>query len=154
MPRPFRFSVTPPPVRSLQSWQHELSHIADLGFDAIVVADHWTDGWSMEPFVALSAAAACNSSLRLQTGVLGNDYRHPVQVHRSAALLDVLSGGRLILGLGAGWLVSDYETAGIPLDPPGVRVGRLEEAITVLKGLFRPATFNFEGKHYRIRGLE
>ncbi|HSS09356.1 MAG TPA: TIGR03621 family F420-dependent LLM class oxidoreductase [Acidimicrobiales bacterium] len=152
--RPFRFSVTPPPIQSVQTWRNELSHIADVGFDAIVIPDHWTDGWSMEPLVGLSAAALCNSSLRLQTGVLGNDYRHPVQVHRSAALLDVLSEGRLILGLGAGWLVSDYETAGISLDAPGVRVSRLEEAIAVLKGLFRPDPFDFEGKHYCIRGLE
>jgi probable F420-dependent oxidoreductase len=152
--RQFRFSVTPPPVRSLKTWRDELWHIADLGFDAVVVADHWTDGWSMEPLVALTAAAACNPSLRLQTGVLGNDYRHPVQVHRSAALLDVLSEGRLILGLGAGWLASDYETAGIPQDAPGVRVSRLEEAITVLKGLFQPGPFSFDGKHYRIHGLE
>jgi probable F420-dependent oxidoreductase len=152
--RPFRFSVTPPPVQSLKSWRDELTHIANLGFDAIVVADHWTDGWSTEPLVALTAAAVCNDSLRLQTGVLGNDYRHPVQVHRSAALLDVLSEGRLILGLGAGWLASDYETAGIPLDPPGVRVSRLEEAVTVLKGLFRTGPFAFDGQHYSIRGLE
>jgi probable F420-dependent oxidoreductase len=152
--RPFRFSVTPPHLRSLQTWRDELWHIADLGFNAIVIPDHWTEGWCMEPLVGLSAAAVCNSSLRLQTGVLGIDYRHPVQVHRSAALLDVLSEGRLILGLGAGWLVSDYETAGISLDAPGVRVSRLEEAITVLKGLFRPGPFNFEGKHYRIQGLE
>jgi probable F420-dependent oxidoreductase len=152
--RRFRFSVTPSPATSLKTWRDELSHIADLGFDAIVLADHWTDGWSMEPFVALSAAATCNGTLRLQTGVLGNDYRHPVLVHRAAALLDVLSEGRLILGLGAGWLASDYETAGIPLDPPGVRVSRLEEAITVLKGLFQPGPFDFEGRHYTIRGLD
>jgi probable F420-dependent oxidoreductase len=152
--RPFRFSVTPPPIESLKTWRDELSHIADLGFDAIVVADHWTDGWSMEPLVALSAAAVANPSLRLQTGVLGNDYRHPVLVHRSAALLDVLSEGRLILGLGAGWLASDYESAGIALDPPGVRVSRLEEAIAVLKGLFQTGPFDFDGRHYSIRALE
>jgi probable F420-dependent oxidoreductase len=152
--RPFHFSVTPPPLAELAAWRDELAHIADLGFDTIVMADHWTDGWSMEPLVGLTAAAVCNSRLKLQTGVLGNDYRHPVQVHRSAALLDVLSDGRLILGLGAGWLASDYETAGLALDPPGVRVGRLDEAITVLKGLFAPGPFDFDGEHYRIRGLE
>jgi probable F420-dependent oxidoreductase len=151
---PFHFSITPPQVGSLDTWRDQLAHIADLGFDTIVMADHWTDGWTMEPLVGLTAAAVCNDSLKLQTGVLGNDYRHPVQVHRSTALLDVLSGGRLILGLGAGWLVSDYHTAGLTLDPPGVRVSRMEEAIAVLKGLFAPGPYDFAGQHYQIHGLE
>jgi probable F420-dependent oxidoreductase len=107
----------------------------------------------MEPMVALTAAAMATTTLRLQTSVLGNDYRHPVLVHRMAATLDVLSGGRLTLGLGAGWLASDYQAAGIPLDPPGVRIERLEEAIAVLKGLFDSRPLHHDGSHYRIDGL-
>jgi probable F420-dependent oxidoreductase len=153
-PRPFRFSVTPPPIESPRTWTASVRHIEDLGFDAVVVPDHWTEGWSAEPFVALTAAAMATSRLRLQTGVLGNDYRHPVLVHRSAALLDVLSEGRLILGVGAGWLAADYESAGLPYDPPGTRVSRLEEAIAVLKGLFRTGPFSYSGEHYAIHELD
>lgn len=152
---PFRFSVTAPPIGgSIELWRDDLRQLEDGGFHAIVVADHFTGGWDVEPMVVLSAAAMATSTLRLQTGVLGVDYRHPVLVHRMAATLDRLSGGRLILGLGAGWLASDYEAAGIPLDPPGQRVDRLEEAVDVLKGLFGPKPVHHEGRNYRIDGLQ
>ena len=117
-------------------------------------ADHFTGGYTFEPMVALTAAAAATTRLRLQTGVLGNDYRHPVLVHRMAALLDVVSDGRLVLGLGAGWITSDYEAAGIALDPPGVRVSRFAEALAVIKGLFGSAPFDFEGEHYSVHSLD
>jgi probable F420-dependent oxidoreductase len=149
----FRFVVTAPEITDVRSWQDELRRIEGAGVDTVGVADHFTEGWAMEPMVALTAAAMATTTLRLQTSVLGNDYRHPVLVHRMAATLDVLSGGRLTLGLGAGWLASDYQAAGIPLDPPGVRVERLEEAIAVLKGLFDSRPLHHDGSHYRIDGL-
>lgn len=155
MTKPFRFSVTAPPWRgSLPEWQADLRRLEDAGFHAVVAADHFTEGWEIEPLVALTAAALSTTRLHVQTGVLGNDYRHPVLVHRMAAALDALSGGRLVLGLGAGWLTSDYEAAGIPLDPPGTRIERLQEAVAVIKGLFRPEPFEYEGTHYRIAGLQ
>lgn len=155
MVHPFRFSVTPPQViESVPAWIDALRRIEDLGFDAIVVADHFTDGYAIEPMVALTAAAMATTHLRLCVGVLGNDYRHPVQVHRQAAALDAVSEGRFVLGMGAGWLTSDYEAAGLALDSPGVRISRLEEAIVVVKGLFGPEPFSFEGEHYRIAGLD
>jgi probable F420-dependent oxidoreductase len=131
-----------------------LRAIEAMGISTVVMADHWTDGYDTEPMVALAMAAATTSTLRVQTGVLGNDYRHPVLTHRMAATLQLLSGGRLVLGLGAGWLTTDYETAGIPLDPPAVRVDRLEEAVGVIKGLFRPEPLTHTGTHYRISGLD
>ncbi len=121
---------------------------------SVVAADHFTGGYTFEPMVALTAAAAATTRLRLQTGVLGNDYRHPVLVHRMAALLDVVSDGRLVLGLGAGWMTSDYEAAGIALDPAGVRVSRFAEALAVIKGLFGPEPFDFEGEHYAMHSLD
>lgn len=152
---PIRFSVTAPAWRgSLAAWQEELRRLEDAGFHAVVAADHFTQGWDVEPMVALTAVAMSTSMMRVQTGVLGNDYRHPVLVHRMAATLDAVSGGRLTLGLGAGWLTSDYEAAGIPLDPPGTRIERLEEAIAVIKGLFRPEPLHHDGRHYRIDGLQ
>ncbi len=144
----------PAPAPPLDRWQAELRALEDLGISTVVAADHFTDGYSFEPMVALTAAAACTTTLRVQTGVLGNDYRHPVLVHRMAAVLDVVSEGRLTLGLGAGWMTSDYVAAGIPLDPPGVRVDRFEEALAVVTGLFGDAPLDFTGKHYVISGLD
>ena len=70
--------------------------------------------------------------------MLGNDYKHPVVLAREMATLDLLSDGRLELGIGAGWMTADYEKAGMPLDRPGVRIARLAESIAILKGLFAP----------------
>jgi len=86
--------------------------------------------------------------------VLANDYRHPVVVAKEAATLDVLSGGRYELGLGAGWMTSDYQQAGIPLDDPGVRVDRLGEALAVVRGVWAGGSFSFPGQHYQIDGLD
>ncbi len=146
--------TAPSAVQPVATWQDDLRRIEDLGFDTVVLADHFTGGWSIEPMVGLTAAALSTTSLRVQTGVLGNDYRHPVLVHRMAALLDVLSEGRLTLGLGAGWLTSDYAAAGIPYDPPGDRVSRLEEAITILKGLFADGPCSYVGNAYQVHELD
>jgi probable F420-dependent oxidoreductase len=86
--------------------------------------------------------------------VLDNDYRHPVLLAKEAATLDLLSGGRFELGIGAGWLREEYRRAGMPFDAPGVRVGRLEESLRVLKGLLAGGPFAFAGVHYSVTGLE
>jgi probable F420-dependent oxidoreductase len=150
---PFRFAVSAPALTTRTAWLDEVRRIEAAGFDTIVVADHFTEGWTSEPMVALAAAATATSTLRVQTGVLGNDYRHPVLVHRMAATLDVLSDGRFTLGIGAGWLTSDYEAAGIPLDPAGVRIERLEEAVGLVKALFLGEPVHHVGRHYRVEGL-
>ena len=86
--------------------------------------------------------------------MLANDYRHPAVLAKELASLDLLSGGRLELGLGAGWMTSDYESAGIPRDRPGIRIERLAEAIEVLEGCFADGPFDYAGDHYRISGLD
>src|SRR5688500_9491753 len=135
--RPFRFSANvPTTLQPVAQWRDALKRIEGAGFSAVAMADHFTGGYTSEPLVTLAAAAMTTATLRLQTAVLGNDYRHPVLVHRMAATLDVLSEGRLELGLGAGWMISDYEAAAIPLDRPGRRIDRLEETIAIVKGLF------------------
>ena len=94
------------------------------------------------------------STLRIGTLVLGNDYRHPVVVANDAATVDLLSDGRLELGLGAGWMTVDYERGGWPLDPPGVRIARLDESLTVIKGLMADGPFTFHGQHYQVTDLD
>jgi probable F420-dependent oxidoreductase len=154
-PGPFRFIAAMPRLdQPAAQWRAQLRHIEDLGYSAVSISDHFTRGWMMDPLVAMTAAAEATSTLRLLSLVLANDYRHPVLLHKALATLDVLSGGRVEVGLGAGWMPSDYAAAGIPLDPPGVRVDRLGEAVDVLKGLFAGRPLKYVGKHYRITELD
>jgi probable F420-dependent oxidoreductase len=151
----FKFWTTAPvPIEAGTEWRSGIRRLEDMGFDAVVMPDHFTDGWGVDPLVALAAAAMCTTRLRLATGVLGNDYRHPVQTHRMAATVDVVSDGRLVLGLGAGWLASDYEAAGIPLQPARVRMARLTETVQIVKGLFGGKPLDFVGEHYNVRHLK
>jgi len=123
-----------------------------MGFSALYLPDHF--GAQPAPIAALMAAADATTTLRIGPLVLDNDYRHPVVVAKEAATLDLLSDGRLELGMGAGWMVSDYEQAGIPYDSAGTRIERLGEAVQIIKKFFAGGEFSFEGKHYQIKGLE
>ncbi|MEZ4864193.1 MAG: TIGR03621 family F420-dependent LLM class oxidoreductase [Caldilineaceae bacterium] len=123
----------------------------DLGYATLVFEDHLTK--ALSPIPAMVAAAEATTKLRVGSYVFGNDFRHPVQLARDAATVDLLTGGRLELGLGTGWARSDYEQSGLTLDPPGVRVDRLQEALQVLKGAWRSEPFSFTGNHYQIKEL-
>ena len=112
--------------------------------------DHFGD--QLGPVPALMAAADATTELKVGALVFDNDYKHPVVLAKELATIDVLSGGRLIVGIGAGWMATDYEQSGIPMDPAGVRVTRMEEGIAVLKGCFGEGPFSFEGEHYTITG--
>jgi probable F420-dependent oxidoreductase len=125
----------------------------DLGYSTLFVPDHFVDH-PLAPIPAMAMVAEATERLRVGSLVLGNDYKHPVVLAREAATLDLLSDGRLELGVGAGWMTADYEHAGLPLDRPGIRVERLAESLTVLKGLFSDQPFSFKGKHYEITDLD
>jgi probable F420-dependent oxidoreductase len=99
----------------------------------------------------MMAAAAATTTLRIGSNVFANDFRHPMLLAREVAAVDVFSNGRLVLGLGTGFYRPDYNQSGIPLDSPGVRVGRLEEALQIIKGSFTSAPFSFTGQHYTVR---
>jgi probable F420-dependent oxidoreductase len=125
----------------------------DLGYSTLYVSDHFVDH-PLAPIPTIAAVAASTTTLRVGTLVLGNDYKHPVVVAKEAATIDLLSDGRLELGIGAGWMTVDYERAGIPLDRAGIRVSRLEESIAVIKGCWAPGPFSFAGEHYTINELD
>jgi probable F420-dependent oxidoreductase len=151
--RKFRFGVMALSADSAKQYRETARKAEDLGYSTLYVPDHFVDH-PFGPFPAMAFAAEATKTLRVGSLVLGNDYRHPVVVARDAATLDLLSDGRLELGLGAGWMTVDYEKAGIPLDGPGVRVDRLAEAIAVVKGLMSPGEFSFSGEHYTITALD
>lgn len=120
-----------------------------LGYGTLSMPDHVV-GNSLASFPALAAAATVTSRLRLGHLVIDNDFRHPLLLAREALTLDLISDGRLELGLGAGWLVRDYESLGVPFDPAPVRLARLSEAAHLLKRLFTEAEVTFVGRFYRM----
>jgi probable F420-dependent oxidoreductase len=155
--RRFRFGVVGEGIRSGEQLAAEARRAEALGYATLLLRDHFVPepfGDQLAPTVALMAAAGVTRTLRLGTMVLDNDYRHPVLLAKEAATLDLLSGGRFELGVGAGWLRDEYERAGMRFDAPGVRVARLEESLQVLKGLLAGSAFAFSGVHYTVAGLE
>jgi len=151
--RRFRFGVIAKNVRSGGGFADFARQVEGLGYSTLYVPDHFVDH-ALAPMPAMMAAAAATTTLRVGTLVLGNDYRHPVVVANDAATVDLLSDGRLELGLGAGWMTADYERGGWPLDRAGVRIERLREALVVIKGLMADGPFTFHGEHYRVTELE
>ncbi|CAJ61444.1 hypothetical protein FRAAL2800 [Frankia alni ACN14a] len=151
--RPFRFNIqcSSPEQVDARSWANLARQVEDLGYTTLTVSDHLDE--QVAPIAALMAAADATTTLRIGAMVFSNDYRHPVVLAKEAATLDALSGGRFELGLGAGWMTSDYERAGLPLDPPGVRISRLAESLAVIKGMFADGPLTFHGAHYQVAGL-
>ena len=151
MSRPFRFGVgirlgSPAEVR-------ERARAAEkIGYSVALIADHLLDQWA--PLPALQFVADATERLRVGTIVFNNDLRHPAVLAQDLATLDVLSGGRLEIGMGAGWNQPEYDRAGLSFDGAGVRITRLEESLAVLKGLLGEGPFTFAGRHYRITGME
>jgi probable F420-dependent oxidoreductase len=126
--------------------------IEELGYSTATMPDHFTP--QLAPMPALQAIADATSTLRVGALVFDNDYKHPVVLAKELATMDLLSEGRVEVGLGAGWMATDYQQSGIAYDSPKVRVDRFEEAITVIKGCFAPGPFSFEGTHYQITNYD
>jgi probable F420-dependent oxidoreductase len=150
--RPFRFGIQANRAADGPAWRELAVQAEALGYDVLTMPDHFGDDYA--PMPALAVAAAVTTRLRIGALVFANDYKHPVVLAKELATIDVLSGGRLIVGIGAGWMATDYEQSGIPMDPPGVRVTRMEEGIAVLKGCFADGPFSMSGEHYTITDYE
>src|ERR1700730_4699210 len=148
--KPFRFGVNVGPSRSRAEWAEKARQLEGLGYDTLTVPDHLADFFA--PMPALVSAAEATTTLRVGTNVLNNDFRHPVLVAREAATVDLLTEGRLQLGLGAGHMQSEYEQAGLDFVAGGIRVERLAEAVTIIKGLLNGEQLTFGGRHYRVTG--
>lgn len=149
MTKPFRFGVQVSEATSGEDWRTKARRMEELGFSTLFMPDHFVDT-KLAPVPAIAAAAEATTTLRIGTLVLDNDYVHPAIVAKEAATIDLLSDGRLELGLGAGWMRADYEALGLRYDRPGVRVDRFVEGVKILKGAWGDGPFSFEGEHYRI----
>jgi probable F420-dependent oxidoreductase len=147
---PFRFGVQLTRASSGEGWAQTARRAESLGYDVLAMPDHL--GNQLSPVAALSAAAAATTRLRICTFVFANDYRHPLILAREAATLDLLSGGRFEMGMGAGWMAEDYRRLGMSYDPGPQRVDRLEEAIPLVKRLLTGETVTHDGPHYHLAG--
>jgi probable F420-dependent oxidoreductase len=150
--RRFRFGIQLGSATSGAQWAALARQAEDLGYDTVFMPDHF--GEQLAPVPALMAVADATTELKVGALVFDNDYKHPVVLAKELATIDVLSGGRLEVGIGAGWMQTDYDQSGIPMDAPGVRVSRMEEGIAVIKGCFAPGPYSFAGEHYTITGYD
>jgi probable F420-dependent oxidoreductase len=149
--RPFRFGVGPGGVRFTgpREWAEFARRLEDVGFSTLSVGDHLTGGYG--PVAAMTAAASATSVLRIGALTFCNDYRHPLVLAQEISTVDVVSCGRVELGLGAGWMRADYDRTGIQMDPPTERIDRLGEAVRILKLVFAAdGPTSFTGAHYRV----
>lgn len=145
----FRFGVQCAEAPSATAWREQARKMEDLGYSTLFMPDHYVD-MELAPMVGMAVAAEATTSLRIASLVFDNDYKHPAVLAKEAATLDLLSDGRLELGIGAGWQRSDYDALGLPYDRPGLRIDRLAEALHVIRGAWGEKPFSFEGEHYTI----
>jgi len=134
------------------TWAQTAVVLEDSGFSTMFAPDHFDEGYG--PITAMATATAATSTLRVATAVFCGDFRHPAVLARELASIDLLSEGRIEVGLGAGYQVNDYRASGLTMDPPKVRVDRLIEYVAVLKGLFGSGDFSFAGEHFQIDALD
>jgi probable F420-dependent oxidoreductase len=146
--RPFRFGVQASSAGGADGWVDLARRCEELGYATLTMPDHYDD--QLAPIPALMAAAAATSTLRVGALVLDNDYKHPAVLAKELATIDVLSGGRLDIGLGAGWMESDYTALGIDFDLPRVRVDRFTEGLEIIRRCMSGERFSFSGSHYTI----
>ena len=152
MPRPFQFLADPGDTSDARSVGEAARRAESIGYSLLVFPDHLIHPYAVAPL--LSVIAAATTTLRVSAFVFNNDLRHPAVLAQDLATVDVLSGGRVEVAIGAGWNKPEYDSIGLPFDPVGIRVARLAEAVTILKGAFGDGPFDFHGEHYTITALD
>lgn len=150
--RPFRFGVQVSRGKSGEHWARVAREAESLGYSSLLMPDHFGD--QLAPVPALMAAACATERIKVGGLVFCNDYKHPVVLAKEAATIDLLCGGRFEMGIGAGWMSTDYESAGLQQDPPGVRIDRMVEGLSVMRALWADGPATVDGRYYRIRDLD
>lgn len=141
------------------NWSSILNYVKtveNLGFDSIWVPDHLTnpfleDAFMLDAWTVLSALASTTKTVRLGTYVLCNQYRHPSLIAKMVSTLDVVSNGRVDLGIGAGWLKKEFEAFGLNWASRKLRLERLKESIKIIKALMSEDKVSFYGKYYHLK---
>ena len=142
---------------SWERWSHILALAERLGFPSLFRSDHYFIGShkdSLDAYLSFVIAAKETSGLRFGPLVTPVTFRSPVDVGRMAAQIDVLSGGRFVMGLGAGWNEAEHRGYGIPFPPVRERFDRLEEAINLIQALWSPGRATYQGRFYGIEDVE
>lgn len=141
---PFRFGIHLWQL-PVADWRAKAQRYEELGFSTMTFTDHVVvPQW--DPFAGLAAVAAVTDRLRVGTLVVDTGVRNPVLVAKAAATISLLSGGRFQLGLGAGYVAANFSAVGLPFDPPGQRLARLEEAVTVMRRLWSQPSTTVHGR--------
>ena len=162
--RPFRFSVQAFEAESASQWTDTARRAEDLGYSTLFTTDHYFGPGDIveasghrpvdvAPLTAMTAAAMATSTLRVGCRVFCADYHNPVVLAKELATLDMMSGGRVEAGLGAGWVAAEYEGLGIPMDRAGIRIERLAEVVGVLKAHWSGKPLDVHGAHVHASGF-
>src|SRR6476619_1311922 len=151
-PRPFRFGAKATKATSAEAWTDLARQAEDLGYAIFQMNDHMGNQLAIVP--ALMSAADATSKIQIGPHVAGVYFRNPAVIAKECATIDLLSEGRFTLGIGAGWSEKDYAIAGVHQDSAITRIGRLREAVQVIKGLWSEGPFSFEGEHYRVAEVD
>jgi F420-dependent oxidoreductase-like protein len=154
-----RWGIKTVPQHTTYDAMLKVWHEADENppFEHAWLFDHFSpiqgdlDGPCLEGWTLLAALAAQTERLRLGLMVTGNTYRHPAVLAHMAATVDVISNGRLDLGIGAGWNEYEHASMGLPLYPPGERIRRLGEACEIIKRLYTQQLTDFDGRYYQLK---
>ena len=150
--KPFRFLVGARGLQDRQTLVERARTAERIGYSDLTVHDHLTP--QLGPVALLTAVAMATERLRLCPLVFNNDLRHPAVLAQELATLDVLSEGRLVVGIGAGWNEPEYRSIGVPFDPPAVRISRMLEAVTIMRRLFGDGPTSFNGRFYTVAELD
>ncbi|HEY4332760.1 MAG TPA: TIGR03621 family F420-dependent LLM class oxidoreductase [Ilumatobacteraceae bacterium] len=146
--RPFRFGVQTSKAADRAGWVELATRVEGHGFDVLTIPDHFDDQFA--PIPALMTVANATTTLRVGALVWDNDYKHPLVLAKELATMDLLSDGRVEIGIGAGWERSDYDRSGIVYDTAKVRIDRFVEGLAIIKGAMGAAPFSHAGEHYTI----
>jgi probable F420-dependent oxidoreductase len=150
--QPFRFLVGARGLQDRRTLLERARAAEAVGYSDLTVHDHLTP--QLAPIALLTAVAMATERLRLCPLVFNNDLRHPAVLAQELATLDIVSEGRVVVGIGAGWNEPEYRSIGLPFDPPAVRISRMLEAVAILRGLFSHTLVSFDGRFYKITDLE